>query len=62
MEDLANQARLNPAEIRAELTKRQEQNNFSDDLENLLEDDDEEEVYDGSEAEQLREQHFENML
>ena len=66
MEDLANQARLNPAEIRAELTKRQEQNNFSD-LENLLEDDDEEEVYDGSEAEQvreqqLREQHFENML
>ena len=67
MEDLSNQARLNPAEIRAELTKRQEQNNFSDDLENLLEDEEEEEVYDGSEAEQvreqqLREQHFENML
>ena len=66
MQDLSNQARLNPAEIRAELTKRQEQNNFSD-LENLLEDEEEEEVYDGSEAEQvreqqLREQHFENML
>ena len=66
MEELAEQARLSPVDFRAELTRLKE-DNFSDSLENLLEDvDDEDEddpvdAYDESDAEHMREQSFGNV-
>ena len=65
MEELAEQARLSPVDFRAELTSRLKEDNFSDSLENLLEDVDDDEEEEGGDSvesynEQMREQSFGN--
>ena len=50
MEELAEQARLSPVDFRAELTSRLKEDNFSDSLENLLEDVDDDEEEEGDDS------------